>query len=151
MPRKLQAIKRITGTYRPKAVKKPFPVELANFDELPVELNGNDAAVIVWERYKPHLEKIGIAAVDLPMVAAFCIEFSTNLSCKAELAKTGYTYTAANGIPTPRPEVRIARDSFDRAVRLAAKFGLVLSDRQKLDPREAKQPDNPFEKLRDDH
>lgn len=131
------ALKKLSGTNR-KVRELENEMEVAHvicMPDAPSFLNqfGHDE----WQKVTNQLANLSMLhEVDLGMLAAYCREMGIYIEM-VELLKAGQverTYDKDGILRASklRPEVKIARDSLDRAIKLAVQFGFTPSSRASI-------------------
>ncbi len=131
-------IKKLQGTLvKSRTLENEMTVEQINFiPEAPDFLNDYGAAE--WSTVATELQsKNMLYLVDLSLLAAYCNEMGTYLECMEKVNKEGKierTFDAEGRVRASKmkPEVILARNCLDRALKLATQFGFTPSSRASI-------------------
>lgn len=111
----------------------------------------NEFGIVEWQKVTNELANLSMLhSVDLGMLASYCREMGTYFEM-VELIKGGQverTYDKDGLLRASKlkPEVKIARDSLDRAIKLAVQFGFTPSSRASIpQPEKAKEIKNKYD------
>ena len=130
-------VKELQGTLQ-KCRTLEDEMEVAEVDSLPpAPMYLNNYGAIEWERITNQLYDINMLhTVDLALITAYCREMGTYLELAHTLNGTDLVErTYKDGVlrsSKPRPELRIMRESLDRALKIATQFGLTPSARASI-------------------
>lgn len=145
------AIKKAQGTLvKSRTLENEMEVEKINFvPEAPDFLNSFGRAE--WLTVATELQgKQMLHLVDLALLAAYCNEIGIYLECSEKVNKEGAierTYDAEGRVRASKmkPEVVMARNSLDRALKLATQFGFTPSSRASIPQPELKQKSDDYD------
>jgi len=129
-PKKPTAVKRAQGTSRKcrEVDNEMVPARVDGLPSPPEVLAKNKKAMQLWVESVRELDSLDMLhTVDLPNLAAYCLEMANYFKMTAFCEKNGYTNQGRR-----RPEDIIRRDSLDRANRIAQQFGFVPAARTKI-------------------
>lgn len=143
--RKPTRLKALSGTLRPgrtKSEPQPAPATL----EAPEWLGGR--ALEEWDRVAPELAKLGLLTVaDVAPLAGYCTAYGHAVDAEIVLERDGLTFSTPTGYVQQRPEVSIARSSWEAVRKFAAEFGLSPAARGRIEVPEAAKPADPLEEF----
>lgn len=132
---KSKSEKIIQGTYRTDREKKiPDPRGAINdIPDIPDILDHTIYGIGIWnEAVEFLIERKFLHLVDLSILTAYCLELNTYFESRDYLVKNGLTFQMKNGISKQRFEVRIAKDSLDRAIAIGKQFYLNPLSRSRI-------------------
>tara|TARA_R110000824_G_scaffold372075_1_gene561915 strand:- start:6209 stop:6685 length:477 start_codon:yes stop_codon:yes gene_type:complete len=143
------AIKAAQGTLV-KARTLPNEMEVERIDFIPEAPDYlNEEGKDEWATVAHELQsKQMLHVVDLALLSAYCNEMGIYLKCSKQVNKEGAierTYDAEGRVRASKmkPEVIMARNSLDRALKLATQFGFTPSSRASIpQPNISKQSDD---------
>lgn len=82
-------------------------------------------ALEVWDRLKPDLVRMKtLTFLDVDLFGKYCQLIGTAIKCERVIAKKGAHVKHKNNTFSPRPEVKLAKESWAQAEKLAGHFGL---------------------------
>ena len=144
IPTKLKAAK---GTLQPcRTVSNEMEVSpVVSMPEAPAFLNSY--GVSEWNKVTNELANLQMLHdVDLGILSAYCREIGVYVEMVSEL-KGGQTYIIRSKegfvvAEKAKPEVKISRDSLDRALKLAVQFGFTPSARASISAPDKKEKAN---------
>jgi P27 family predicted phage terminase small subunit len=144
------AIKKAQGTLvKSRTLENEMEVEQINFlPEAPDYLN--DFGKLEWGSVAGELlQKNMLHLVDLSLLSAYCNEMGTYLECSEKIKKEGavertYDKDGRLRASKTKPEVAMARNALDRALKIAVQFGFTPSSRASIP-----QPETPGNKAED--
>lgn len=140
---KPHALRVLTGTRRPGP--KPAPVA-GTFDARPpAELDAIGRAE--WRRAVAASPAGLLTTLDRAMVVAYCQSYSRARRAEAVLHEKGFTLTTPQGFEQARPEVSIARNSWEAMRKFATECGFSPSARTRVAVPERSSEENPFAAL----
>ena len=130
-PTKPTRVKQAQGTDRKCRIlnNEMLPTKVDGLPEAPEVIAKNKSAVKLWHESVVELESLGMLhSVDLPSLAAYCMEMSTYFTMTSYCELSGYV--DADG--RRRAQDLIRRDCLDRANKIAQQFGFIPSARTKI-------------------
>ena len=130
-PRKPTKVKCAQGTSRSDRTidNEMLPARVDGLPSPPEVLQKNKRAMQLWMESVNELHSLDMLhVVDLPSLAAYCLEMSTYFTMTAFCEKNGYV----DKLGKRRQQDLIRRDALDRANRIAQQFGFVPSARTKI-------------------
>lgn len=143
-PRKTDQQKLLEGTYRKdRARQTPKFKTIAGVPDPPMHLD--DLAKDEWVHMIQELKAIGILqTVDLLPLAMYCSEMSLYWKCQEKLKNGVTNINPSSGIATRKPEVSIASQALNNAMKIAGRFGFTPADREKLSAINKDPDSDPF-------
>ncbi len=115
--------------HRPINAGEPKPAAAASI-AAPPWLDGESSAI--WEDLAPELHRLGLLkTLDVAVLAGACRWWAIYRKADRALRRGLVQTTKAVG-QTRRPEVGIAKEAFEAAVRVFQRFGVTPSERTKL-------------------
>lgn len=104
-------------------------------------------ALAEWKRVAPELDAMGVSTVlDRAMLVGYVLNYARAIQAEAQIEKEGMIVENDRGGHSQHPAVRIARSSWDLAMKFASDFGMTPASRTriKVKPPEA---EDAFEKF----
>lgn len=118
---------------RPMNDDEPRPPELADADDVPIELEGNAIALAEWQRLMPMLRRCRqITEADRGALLALCLEWSRYLTATRQIATLGLVVKAPSGYPIQNPYLPIATKALASCNKLWPELGLTPSSRSRV-------------------
>ena len=130
-PTKPSSVKKAQGTERKCRTldNEMSPAKVDGMPDAPEVIARNKRAVKLWHESVIELDRLNMLHnVDLPSLAAYCMEMSTYFDMTSYCEKNGYVDKDGRR----RAQDLIRRDSLDRANRIAQQFGFVPAARTKI-------------------
>lgn len=84
--------------------------------------------------------------MDFPEIAAYCISMADYWELREDIRINDRTFTTPSGFSQKRPEVNMAKEALELALKIGATFGFNLSARTKI-PAPGKPEDDDLEKI----
>jgi P27 family predicted phage terminase small subunit len=128
-------LKLIQGTLNvTRALKHEFsPTILDGIPSPPSILDIIPKAKELWIETATELSNKGIlSSVDLPMLAAYCIEMAEYLRSMERVKKEGSVIKNVQGNRVTNPNYYNAKNSLDKAIKIANSFGFTPASRTKI-------------------
>jgi P27 family predicted phage terminase small subunit len=132
IPTKLKILQGTLNVTR--ALKKEFsPTLLSGMPSPPSSLDYNTRAKQLWIETAAELYNQGLlSSVDLPMLTAYCIEMAEYLRSMARVRKEGAVIYNVQGNRVTNPNYYNAKNSLDKAIKIANSFGFTPASRTKI-------------------
>ncbi|MBX9671486.1 MAG: phage terminase small subunit P27 family [Candidatus Obscuribacterales bacterium] len=101
--------------------------------EIPAPPDWLDAeAKDVWNRLAPPVVRLGLLSeMDADLFGRLCTLYATGIRCDRLLSTEGSHLPVGNQMH-PRPELKLSRESWKQAEKLALHFGLLPTGRQRM-------------------
>lgn len=128
-------LKLIQGTLNvSRALKHEMsPKLLGGLPSPPESILLSKRAQKLWVETSTELHSLGILSqVDLPMLAAYCLEMSEYLRSMERVKKEGSVIKNVQGNRVTNPNYYNAKNSLDKAIKIANSFGFTPASRTKI-------------------
>ena len=129
-------LKEVTGNPGKRALnhdEPELPEPRVEFDEPPLELEGDKVAAAEWRRLAPMLRKARVVTEgDRASLIAACTEWSRYLTANEGAKKAGPVVATPAGYPMQNPHIAIAGKALAMCVKLWGELGLTPSSRSRV-------------------